>query len=122
MINSMDYSVLFFRILNIILCFRLKQVKNICFITYVPNNSKIKLLKKPSKQHAFSTHYNLHACANSNHVESIFCHDNKVNQSLGLFFSLSFGEFFFNFAHFLGITSSKTYQNFKKFYKMELLY
>ena len=59
---------------------------------------------------------------NSDHVESIFCHDNEVNQSLGLFFSLSFGEFFFNFAHFLGITSSKTYQNFKKFYKMALLY
>ena len=81
----------FFRILNIILCFRLKKVKNICFITYVPNNSKIKLLRKPTKQHAFSTHYNLHTCANSDHVESIFCH----NQSLGLFFSFFLRWIFF---------------------------
>ena len=68
-----------------LMCFRLKQVKNICFITYVPNNSKIKLLKKPTKQHVFSMHYNLHACANSDHVESIFCH---------CFSRSSFSEFF----------------------------
>ena len=73
LINSMDYSVLFFSYFEHYLVFSSQTSKK-----YVPNNSKIKLLKKPTKQHAFSTHYNLHACANSDHVESIFCHDNKV--------------------------------------------
>ena len=49
----------------------------------------MKLPKKPTKKHAFFTHYNSNACADTDHVESIFCHDGNINSLLGVFFSRS---------------------------------
>ena len=47
----------------------------------------MKLPKMPTKKHAFFTHYNSNACADTDHVESIFCHDSNINSLLGVFFS-----------------------------------
>ena len=47
----------------------------------------MKLPKKPTKKHAFFAHYNSNACADTDHVESIFCHDSNINSLLRVFFS-----------------------------------
>ena len=47
-----------------------------------------KLLKKANHTRlVFFAVYNLHACANSNHTESMFCHVSSFNWILGLFLS-----------------------------------
>ena len=36
-----------------------------------------------TRKHAFFTHYNSNACADTDHVESIFCHDSNIKSLLG---------------------------------------
>ena len=94
-INSMRYSVLNFRILNMHVSFSFilfsNKLKNICVIQV---SQKLKITKKkPTINHTrfiLFRHYNLHAWANSDH-ESIFCHVSSFDLNLRRFFRDIFG-------------------------------
>ena len=94
--NSMHYRVLIC-IFNIILCF----------------------CKKPTKKHAFITHNISHAFADSVHVKSIFCTSTRLIRISECISRVPFSGFF-KTAHLLHVRITKTYQDFKKFYKTVL--
>ena len=63
---------------------------------YESQKLKVKIAKKANyinhMRFVLFTHYNLHACAHSEHIESIFCHISSCNWTLELLFLRSFGE------------------------------
>ena len=87
----MNYSVFVFLYSEHLSCMFVSNNKKYLFHTVFHNihdkQLTMKLPKKPTKKHAFFTHYNSNACADTDHVESIFCHDSNINSLLGVFFS-----------------------------------